>query len=43
MKELHSDGSAGASQQVASDGLSQGHSMAPGLIYKGNEKEMDSL
>lgn len=34
---------AGASQQVASDRLSQGHSMLPGLIYKGNEKEMDLL
>lgn len=36
-------GFAGASQQVASDGLSQGHSMLPGLIYKGNGKEMDLL
>lgn len=36
-------GFAGASQQVASDRLSQGHSMLPGLIYKGNEKEMDLL
>lgn len=36
-------GFAGASQQVASDQLSQGHSMLPGLIYKGNEKEMDLL
>lgn len=41
--ELQSDGFAGASQQVAADRLSQGHSMLPGPIYKRNEKEIDLL
>lgn len=34
---------AGVAQQVFSEALSSGSSMLPGLIYKGNEKEIDLL